>query len=137
MRPVSALRDGDCVRIDGGIDEITHVFAESDAVVHICFTDGVVRRAWTDFVEIAEWDTVPTPIVRQSQPQRREPRSQIPIRIRERIFKRDGYICRKCGSKLFLTIDHIHPMLHGGLHNEENLQVLCRSCNSKKGAKVQ
>lgn len=35
-----------------------------------------------------------------------------------------------------LTIDHIHPEFHGGSHDPENLQLLCRSCNSSKGAKV-
>lgn len=34
-----------------------------------------------------------------------------------------------------LTLDHIKPLVMGGLHTENNVQPLCRSCNSKKGAK--
>lgn len=52
------------------------------------------------------------------------------------VFKRDGFLCRVCGSDSDLTIDHIHPVSRGGDDSLENLRVLCRSCNSKKRAKV-
>jgi 5-methylcytosine-specific restriction endonuclease McrA len=42
--------------------------------------------------------------------------------------------CLCCGStNKPLTIDHIFPIVHGGLHVKENIQPLCRECNSKKG----
>lgn len=41
--------------------------------------------------------------------------------------------CVSCESTDDLTIDHIIPMRMGGPHSIENLQVLCRSCNAKKG----
>src|SRR3990167_1390019 len=47
------------------------------------------------------------------------------------IFMRDDYQCKKCGSTDYLTIDHIIPISRGGLHESENLQTLCRSCNSR------
>ena len=64
-------------------------------------------------------------------------RETLPQIIREAIFVRDGRICKHCGCSDNLTIDHIHPVAHGGTDELENLQVLCRSCNSKKGTNIQ
>lgn len=62
-------------------------------------------------------------------------RARISEEMRNRIYARDGYKCLKCGSKDRLCLDHIKPFVNGGETTEENLQTLCRSCNSKKGAK--
>jgi len=43
------------------------------------------------------------------------------------------YRCVCCHKKRKLTIDHIVPVSKGGTSNIENLQPLCRSCNSRKG----
>lgn len=42
--------------------------------------------------------------------------------------------CVRCGSTSDLTGDHIIPLRLGGTSTAENIQVLCRSCNSAKGA---
>lgn len=49
------------------------------------------------------------------------------------IYRRDGFRCKHCGLTGDLTVDHILAESKGGSSNEENLQTLCRSCNSKKG----
>lgn len=55
-------------------------------------------------------------------------------RIRERILARDGYCCQQCGeTEGMMHIDHIVPKRLGGSDLEENLQVLCKSCNLRKG----
>lgn len=54
--------------------------------------------------------------------------------LRISVFERDGFACRKCGSGERLSIDHIKPVVDGGSNDPENLQTLCVSCNSKKGA---
>ncbi|KYQ73290.1 hypothetical protein AZH43_07245 [Acinetobacter pragensis] len=64
-------------------------------------------------------------------------RKSLPRQIRETVFIRDGRICKHCGCFDNLTIDHIHPVTRGGTDDLENLQVLCRSCNSKKGTNIQ
>lgn len=40
--------------------------------------------------------------------------------------------CVHCNCKENLTIDHIIPVSKGGKDDIENLQILCKSCNSKK-----
>jgi 5-methylcytosine-specific restriction endonuclease McrA len=43
--------------------------------------------------------------------------------------------CAICGSTKNPTIDHIVPISKGGTDGVDNLQVLCGSCNSRKGGK--
>jgi hypothetical protein len=56
--------------------------------------------------------------------------------LRAIVYERDGHACRSCGCRDDLTVDHIYPWSLGGTDDLDNLQTLCRSCNSKKGAKV-
>lgn len=63
-------------------------------------------------------------------------KEKIKASIREEIHIRDNYTCVICGSRRKLTIDHIHPEKHGGTLELSNLQTLCRSCNSSKGARI-
>lgn len=63
-------------------------------------------------------------------------RAFIPKAIRSLVFERDSYRCVYCGSTEKLSIDHIYPWSLGGSDLPSNLQTLCKSCNSKKGAKV-
>lgn len=46
-----------------------------------------------------------------------------------------GNKCLCCGSKDKLTMDHILPLVSGGKHTIDNVQPLCSSCNSSKGAR--
>lgn len=55
--------------------------------------------------------------------------------VRKRIFERDGYKCKECKAVDNLSIDHIIPVSKFGTDDDSNLQLLCRSCNSSKGAK--
>lgn len=52
--------------------------------------------------------------------------------VRERILEKFKRKCCYCGSTSKLEIDHIIPLSKGGRHDENNFQVLCRSCNAKK-----
>ena len=44
--------------------------------------------------------------------------------------------CNLCNKKTKLTLDHIIPLSLGGIHAKENIQILCKSCNSKKHNKL-
>lgn len=66
------------------------------------------------------------------------------IELKEKIYRKalnqnGRYVCNMCGKEFdtrrYLQIDHIKAMDNGGLTVEDNLQVLCRWCNTKKGAK--
>lgn len=38
------------------------------------------------------------------------------------------------GTLILMTQDHIYPRSHGGSNKIENLQTMCRCCNSSKGS---
>lgn len=48
-----------------------------------------------------------------------------------------NFSCVKCGAKEGLTIDHIQPVSKGGTNDIENLQIMCKPCNSRKGNRVE
>lgn len=64
---------------------------------------------------------------------RRKRRPNIPTATRRAVFERDGFACLVCSTPDDLTLDHIVAYSKGGPDTVENLRVLCRSCNSRKG----
>lgn len=63
-------------------------------------------------------------------------RKPIPAALRTAVMARDGGTCRACGTTRNPSIDHIHPVSRGGMTVLANLQVLCRSCNSRKATSL-
>ena len=51
------------------------------------------------------------------------------------VFENDKYRCVKCDSYIDLTIDLIIQIINGGSNDLDNLQTLCKQCNSSKCAK--
>lgn len=65
----------------------------------------------------------------------------------EKVYERDLGICQLCNSFIIFgndtnadnypSIDHIKPLSKGGLHSWDNVQLVCRRCNTLKGNKEQ
>lgn len=54
----------------------------------------------------------------------------------DEILRAQGGRCLFCGSSQRLTVDHIVPLSRGGSNGQENVRVLCKTCNSRKGTKL-
>lgn len=52
----------------------------------------------------------------------------------EELLEICDFTCVKCGSSNDIVKDHIIPIYQGGSDGIDNLQPLCRTCNSSKGA---
>jgi len=63
-------------------------------------------------------------------------RRAIPKQVKMYVWQRDGGRCVECGSNSNLEYDHIIPVSRGGSNTERNLQLLCESCNRRKGASI-
>lgn len=85
-------------------------------------------------------------------------------RVRREVFERDEFTCRACGLQfnrpadydgtfapaqtlgirlrsgrrkvVYLALDHIYPHILGGPFEPANLQALCSTCNTRKGARL-
>lgn len=57
-------------------------------------------------------------------------------KTRNLIFDKYGKLCLCCGTKENISLDHITPIYLKGENKIDNLQPLCRSCNSRKGTKI-
>ncbi|WP_228809843.1 TerD family protein [Nocardia farcinica] len=68
-------------------------------------------------------------------PGQRDSRS-ISQEIKAEVWQRDGGRCVECGSGHYLEFDHIIPLSRGGATSAANLQILCRACNRRKGARI-
>lgn len=100
--------------------------------LELSYTDWKHLVAQTDKLETevlqrASDGTLAKVILRKSQ-------RQIDQHVSWRVFKRDGYSCRYCGTDdAPLTVDHVVCWEEGGPSTEENLVASCRKCNKVRG----
>jgi hypothetical protein len=60
----------------------------------------------------------------------------VPQDVKTAVWQRDGGKCVQCGAADYLEFDHIIPYGKGGAGSVDNVQLLCRRCNLKKGAAI-
>lgn len=63
-------------------------------------------------------------------------KKNIPASLKVMVHEKYAYKCVSCGTQKNLTCDHIIPESKGGETTLENLQTMCKSCNSSKGVKL-
>lgn len=125
---------------------------------------GTWRKALLAFIEIAERDDpaelveeieespaeseVPAPVRGEGKRNQRKAKTRrdpsesrhIPLSLRYQILKRDSFRCVNCGKSPSTTlgcelqVDHILAYSRDGKTVLDNLQTLCKVCNSGKGA---
>ena len=61
---------------------------------------------------------------------------RISQQIKAEVWRRDGGRCQECGSTSYLEFDHVIPWSLGGATSVNNLQLLCRGCNARKGNRI-
>ena len=79
------------------------------------------QKAGSFYIDLGIWNALS-----------RVERGKVTNKIRFKVYEKDGYRCRKCGSKNNLEIDHIIPIARGGKSTFDNLQTLCHDCNQRK-----
>jgi len=57
----------------------------------------------------------------------------IPKSVRHAVLIRDKFRCVKCGNKRNIQFDHIVAIRNGGSNTVDNIQLLCKRCNLRKG----
>lgn len=122
-----------------GLDEM-HIFIDADkmhafiavaAAVMFCYIIGLFPKGRQKIAQ-GRRSSLTAPIRYATKEQRRF------------VYWRDGGKCRHCGCWVVRTreqvswqanFDHIIPWARGGYTTLENLQLLCRKCNLRKGAR--
>ncbi len=56
---------------------------------------------------------------------------------RREVFYRDRFMCQYCGRETReLTLDHVVPRVHGGIHAWDNVVAACVPCNHRKAGRT-
>lgn len=96
------------------------------------FIEGVIRALYRDWKMINHFLHTGN-LLKRKKPIRKNLHFSS---LKWKIFKRDGFACRNCGSQEFLELDHIIPLSKGGKDEEGNYQTLCKKCNVRKKDKL-
>jgi hypothetical protein len=111
----------------------------------------VVAAAYDALTRSASFTLRAVASVELSEAVANAPAPAAPRGLRAEVLRRDGWQCRNCGwspgdpvpstptgRPLYrgLELDHRHPKSLGGPDNLDNFQVLCTTCNTRKGARI-
>lgn len=56
--------------------------------------------------------------------------ANIDKKLRNKVYRRDGYRCALCDSTRYIQIHHVIPRGKGGPNTEHNLVTLCSDCHA-------
>lgn len=74
--------------------------------------------------------------IRENHRRRARKRGELSIGIREKLIGLQRGKCAICrGVPKIWHLDHIVPLASGGTNTDDNVQMLCMGCNTRKGAK--
>jgi hypothetical protein len=90
-------------------------------------------RAQARAVPVNPPDPPPPPPLPPGAPGERHSR-KIPQDVLIAVSVRDQGRCVSCGATTDLHFDHKIPWSRGGTNSEYNIQLMCGSCNRRKGA---
>jgi hypothetical protein len=60
---------------------------------------------------------------------------RVPDSVKRYVYERDGGRCRQCYGTTDLEYDHIVPFSQGGNNSANNIRLLCRDCNRRRGGR--
>ena len=66
-------------------------------------------------------------------------RVKFPKEVKRELLRSQGGRCMSCGGRQrldLMDIDYKVPFSRGGSNDRDNLQLLCRTCNTPKGSKT-
>ena len=69
----------------------------------------------------------------------RPTRAKLGPEVRRELYRRQQGRCVYCGGRQrmdLMDVDHKTPLARGGSNDRRNLQLLCRTCNVRKGTKT-
>jgi 5-methylcytosine-specific restriction endonuclease McrA len=116
------------------LQEIIETVPKEAAPREALLYKSVVRRVRP----VEEWIDLKTPEEREAAERRQAVRDRFEAKageFRRKILARDGAVCRHCGEtdESALACDHRISVYDGGTNDLENLQILCVTCNARKG----
>jgi hypothetical protein len=128
------------LELDKLLDQATRVI--TDATFHLLFSDREFLATFQSLIakKLVMMDTgADSGVFEKPGILRRPPR--LPSWLRRAVFLRDKGRCQSCFSDLTGTLaldpkmhlDHIRPLAQSGSNDPTNFQLLCESCNLKKG----
>lgn len=124
----SSLDAGGCLNLDG--EDITHLVLAIKAGAPEMFR-AYLRQKYA-LENVYDYEKYERLLSRQKL--RSATRKALSAETILKVFRGDNFRCKMCGTSETLTVDHIIPRIEGGGDTLGNLQTLCQSCNSKKGA---
>ena len=124
-------RNGQTYHIAGSVIRVVHLsmsrgagggdYSVSDTLYVKVLIDTLVRLWKRQLVLYKEQNT----------------QGEVPPHVKNAVFQRDGGTCVQCGyTGPYIEYDHRIPRSKGGPNTVDNIQLLCRMCNVKKGDRL-